>query len=124
MLCAIALDYTAPTATMAPTFLGRIARMLKSKEVATAWLPGPSHLVHLEALLNLLENKAMTGRLHLLGDEKVELMAAQQYLRAAGLDTIAGAAGRYVAAPDAAKALALVHLCHTCAELDVRFIVG
>lgn len=120
----IALDYIAPKATMAPTFLGRIARMLKSKEVATAWHAGPSHLVHLEALLNLLENKAMTGRLHLLGDEKAELMAAQRYLRATGLDTIAGAVGRYVAAPDAAKALGLVHLCHTCSELDVGFIVG
>lgn len=124
MLRAVALDYTAPTAAMAPTFLDRIARLLKSKNVATAWLPGPSHLIHLEALLNLLENKAMTGRLHLLGDEKVELMAAQQYFRATGLDIIAGAVGRYVTAPDAAKALALVHLCHTCAELDVSFIVG
>ncbi|WP_426107364.1 hypothetical protein [Massilia sp. TSP1-1-2] len=37
MLRAIALDYTAPTATMAPTFLGRMGRMLKSKDVATAW---------------------------------------------------------------------------------------
>jgi hypothetical protein len=120
----IALDYIAPKATMAPTFLGRIARMLKSKEAASAWHAGPSHLVHLEALLNLLENKAMTGRLHLPGDEKAELMAAQRYLRATGLDTIAGAVGRYVAAPDAAKGLGLVHLCHTCAELDVGFIVG
>ncbi|WP_426211589.1 hypothetical protein [Massilia sp. TWP1-3-3] len=66
----------------------------------------------------------MTGRLHLLGGEKKELMAAHQFLRATGLDTIAGAVGRYMAAPDAAKALAIVHLCHTCAELDVSFIVG
>ena len=124
MLRAIALDYAAPPATMAPTFIARIARMLKSKTVATAWLPGPSHLVHLEALLSLLENKAMTGMLHVLGEEKAKLVAAEQFLRATGLDTIAGAVGRYAAEPDAAKALALMHLCHTCAELDASFIVG
>jgi hypothetical protein len=43
-------------------------------------------------------------------------------LRATGLDIVADAVAAYIAAPDAAKALSLVHLCQTCAELDTSFI--
>jgi hypothetical protein len=122
ILRAIALDYVAPSTSMAPSFAKRIARMLKSKDVSIPWTQDPSHLEHIDALLGIMENKGMTGRLHLVGEEKTDLLAAQQYLRATGLDTIANAVNRYLVAPDAVKALALVHLCHTCAELDTSFI--
>lgn len=122
LLVAISLDYVAPSTNTAPSFVSRVARMLQSEGGAIPWSPAPPHLAHLDALLGILENKGMTGRLHLPGKEKDDLFAAQQYLRATGLDTVANAVDRYIASPDAVKALALVHLCHTCAELDTRFI--
>lgn len=118
----IALDYTAPSTSTAPSLALRIARMLKSKDAAIPWTPGPAHLEHIDSLLEIMENKGMTGRLHLLGEERADLAAAQQYLRATGLDRLASAVGSYLTAPDAVKALAVVHLCHTCTELDTSFI--
>lgn len=122
LLHAIALDYVAPKAGSMPSFVTRIARLLKSKHVSVPWSPGPSHLEHLDALVGIMENKAMTGRLHLIGEENADLQAAQQYLYATGLDTVARALAQYLAEPEAGKALALVHLCHMCAELDTSFL--
>lgn len=121
-LRAIALDYVAPKASKAPSFASRIADMFKTKAVAVPWAPAPAHLGHLEAVLDMLENKGMTGRLHVLGEEKTDLLAAQQYLRATGLDVVANAMGHYVAEPNAEKALRVVYLCHACVELDTSFV--
>jgi hypothetical protein len=121
-LRSIALDYQAPAAMIAPSFVNRIARMLKSKNVSIPWEPAASHLGQLAALLEIVENKAMTGRLHLPGEDMDDLLAIRQYLLATGLDTVANAIDHYLAAPDAENALKLVHLCHTCAELDTSFL--
>jgi hypothetical protein len=67
-------------------------------------------------VLTQLEHKAMTGHLHLAGGD--ELLAAHQSLLGLGLDALATPLAAYLSAPEAGKALALVHIAHTCLELD------
>lgn len=122
VLRSVALDYLAPAAGKTASFASRIARMLTAKREYTAAARSDCHLEWIDALLGVMEHKAMTGRLHLLGEEKAELAAIRQWLRATGLDTVADAVGRYMAAPSAADALTLLHLGQTCAELDTSFI--
>lgn len=122
VLRSISLDYVAPARNSGPSFMSRMTRMLRAKDVAAVWTARPSHVEQLNALLRIIENKGMTGRLHRIDEDRAELLAAQQHLRATGLDMAANAVGSYVAAPNAQKALILVHLCHTCAELDTDFI--
>lgn len=122
VLRCVSLDYQAPPASLRMAFANRIMRMLRAQEHAARWTPPPSHLQWVEALLVILEHKGMTGRLHVLGEERADLEAIGQYLRASGLDIVAAALRRYMDRPDAAGALTLVHLCQTCIELDTSFI--
>jgi len=121
-LRAISLDFVAPKSTSKTSFITRIARMLKAKDASVPWAPGPAHLEWVERLLGILESKAMTGRLHLVGEDRADLTAIRQLLRGTGIDAVADALDRYLATPDTAQALSLVHLCHTCIELDTSFI--
>jgi hypothetical protein len=122
ILHSVALDYLAPAAAKASSFASRIARMFTAKREYTEAARADSHLEWTDALLGIMQHKAMTGRLHLLGEEKAELAAIREWLRATGLDTVADAVDRYIAAPGAAGALTLLHLAQTCAELDTSFI--
>lgn len=124
VLRAVSLDYEAPHHSAAPSLLRRIARMLGSKPAPAYHTPRSAHQDWIGTLLVILENKGMTGRLHLIGEDRDRLMATQQFLLATGLDQVAAAVARYLAAPDASTALMLVHLCQTCAELDTGFIHG
>lgn len=124
MLRAVSLDYEEPHHSAAPSLLRRISRMLGSKPAPAYHTPRSAHKDWIDTLLVLLENKGMTGRLHLIGEDRDRLLATQQFLLATGLDQVASAVARYLAAPDASKALMLVHLCQTCAELDTGFIHG
>ena len=122
MLRAVSLDYEGPSHGATPSLLRRISRMLQSKPAPAYHTPQSAHQDWIDSLLTILENKGMTGRLHLIGEDRNSLVATQQFLLATGLDQVAGAVERYLSAPDASKALMLVHLCQTCAELDTGFI--
>lgn len=122
VLRGIALDYLAPAAGKTVSFASRIARMFSAKHARSAAAPPASHLVWIDGLLAIMEHKAMTGRLHLLGEEQAELAAIRAWSRATGLDTVADSLERYLAAPDATGALKLLHLCQACVELDTSFI--
>jgi hypothetical protein len=124
MLRAVALDYEAPPSGAAPSLLNRISRMLQSKAPPAYHTPHSAHKDWIETLQTILENKGMTGRLQLIEEDRQQLLAMQQLLRATGLDHVANAVERYIAAPDASKALMLMHLCQTCAELGTGFIHG
>ena len=124
MLRAVSLDYERPDHGAAPSLLRRISRMWGSKPAPAYHTPRSAHRDWIGTLLVILENKGMTGRLHLVGEDRDRLMATQQFLLATGLDQVAAAVARYLAAPDASTALMLVHLCQTCAELDTGFIHG
>lgn len=123
-LCAVALDYEGPGRAAPPSLLNRISRMLRAKPAPAFHTQQSAQKDWIESLLVVLENKGMTGRLHLIGEDRDSLLATQQFLLATGMDHVAGAVERYLAAPDASKALMLVHLCQTCAELDTGFIHG
>jgi hypothetical protein len=122
MLRAVSLDYEGPGRGAAPSLLQRLSRMLQSKPAPATDAATSAHQNWIDTLLVILENKGMTGRLHLIGEDKESLTAIHRFLLATGLDVVAGAVERYLAAPDTAKALMLVHLCQTCAELDTGFI--
>ena len=122
LLRAVSLDYEGPRRAAPPSLLRRLSQMLRSRAAPVYHTPRSAHKECLDALLVILENKGMTGRLHLIGEDRDSLLATQQFLLATGLDHVAGAVERYLAAPDAAKALMLVHVCQTCAELDTGFI--
>lgn len=122
MLRAVSLDYEGPGRGTAPSLMQRLSRMLQSKPAPATDAATSAHKDWIDTLLVILENKGMTGRLHLIGEDKERLTAIHRFLLATGLDVVAGAVERYLAAPDPAKALMLVHLCQTCAELDTGFI--
>jgi hypothetical protein len=122
VLRSVALDYEAPASSSAPTLMRRIARMLQSRPLPVAQAPHSAHLEWIDTLLLILENKGMTGRLHLIGEDRTSLMAVQQFTRATGLDVLADAVEHYLSVPEASKALMLHYLCQTCMELDTGFL--
>ncbi|NVE01127.1 SWIM zinc finger family protein [Massilia sp. BJB1822] len=121
-LRSISLDYEACTVNKGWSLTAGIARMFKAREAAPPVQPAAAHLEAMARLLDLLENKGMTGRLHIIDSERAELESIQHLLLAVGLDTVARTLASYLAKPGAVQALILVHLCQTCAELDMRFL--
>jgi len=118
---AVAPDYEGPAKT-APTLLERLARMLQQRPAQPATLApapaAPARFAWIEALQEMIEYKAMTGRLHLPGDDGPRLAQWQAWLRATGVDVVADAVQHYLAQPGADTALTLHYLCQACAELD------
>ncbi|MFP5393139.1 MAG: hypothetical protein ACLGI6_16595 [Gammaproteobacteria bacterium] len=121
-LRSISLDYERPSTSAKAPLAARLARLLSVSPRPPAGQAPAAHLAVLDGLLDVLEAKAMTGRLHLLDAEAGTLTELLQRLRALGLDTIATQLTRYLSAPSAAEALRIVNLCHTCAELDTGFL--
>ncbi|UTY58950.1 SWIM zinc finger family protein [Massilia sp. erpn] len=121
-LRSVTLDYEACTVNKGWSLTASIARMFKTREATPPVQPTAAHLEAMARLLDLLENKGMTGRLHIIDSERAELESIRHLLLAVGLDTVARALASYLAKPGAVQALILVHLCQTCAELDMRFL--
>ncbi|WP_256079592.1 SWIM zinc finger family protein [Massilia sp. YIM B04103] len=121
-LRSVTLDYEACTVNKGWSLTASIARMFKAHEAAPPVPPAAAHLEAMARLLDLLENKGMTGRLHIIDSERAELESIRHLLLAVGLDTVARALVSYLAKPGAVQALILVHLCQTCTELDMRFL--
>lgn len=120
---AVALDFETPP-KRPPGLLDRLTRMLAKKAVAAPALTGPGRSAWIEALQETIEHRAMTGRLHLPGADGARLADLEAYVRAIGVDAVADALKRYLAAPDAQQALTLHYLCQVCAELDTAALAG
>ncbi|MYM95477.1 SWIM zinc finger family protein [Duganella vulcania] len=116
VLRAVSLDYEAPTNRAGMSLLQRIARMFKSGAPATAAAPAAAHSDWLEHLRLTMEDKALTGRLHMTGEDRNSLASMQSFLRASGLDLVADALRRYLDHPGAEQAMALMYLCQACAD--------
>lgn len=119
-LRAVSLDFEAPVKST-PTLLGRLARMLQPSSLKTA--PPVASLrrfAWIEMLQEMIEHRAMTGRLHLPGDDGPRLADMAAHLRALGIDIVADAVARHAAQPDAETALTVHYLCQVCAELETR----
>ncbi|GGY60699.1 SWIM zinc finger family protein [Pseudoduganella albidiflava] len=129
-LRAIALDFQAPRAGAAnPGLLARLARLMRpaaNPAPAAAMAPFPAiaasaHGQRLGAVLAVLEHHCMTGRHAPTARERHQVDAARRFWLATGLDVLVHATDTWLAAPCAANALMLVHLCRTALELDSRF---
>ncbi|QBE65518.1 SWIM zinc finger family protein [Pseudoduganella lutea] len=130
-LRAIALDFDTPprAAQPNPGFLARLARLLRplaSLEPAATADPIPAarasaHAQRIGAVLAVLEHHCMTGRHAPTARERQQVDAARRFWLATGLDVLVRATDTWLAAPGAANALMLVHLCRTALELDSRF---
>jgi hypothetical protein len=118
VLRAISLDYEAPPTRANLSLLQRISRYFKSGPVGTSAAPVAAHSDWLEHLQLILENKALTGRLHVIGEDRNSLDSMHSFLRASGIDLVANALRRYLDRPDAAQAMVLVYLCQVCAEVN------
>lgn len=117
VLRAISLDYEAPTRRASLSLIQRITRMIKGAGSVSA-APATTHSDWLEHLQLIMENKALTGRLHIIGEDRNSLDSMHDFLRASGLDLVASPLRRYLDQPDAARAMTLIYLCQVCAELN------
>ena len=129
LLRAISLDYQARPAVASAPLLQRIARLFSAKPAGGdshgsaaangVFTPpaGDALALTLETLQRILENKGMSGRLHVPGEDCQQLEQLHNSLRACGVDLLADALRRYLDAPDTGRAVALIYLCVTCAEL-------
>ena len=126
VLRAISLDYEAAPASAAKSapLLQRLARLFGGNagaDITTDTVndrPEPAaHAGWIGAMQQLLENRAMSGRLQVPGEDRQRLAALRTSLRASGVDLLADALGRYLDAPDTARGVALLYLCLACAEL-------
>jgi len=118
-LQAVSLDYE--RGPVRPSLTARLARMLRGRTAPAAAKAPLAHTRVVRALLIQLERKAMSGHLHLAGRDDA-LHALHPSLLALGLDAPARLLARYLAAPDAGKALALYQVGQTCLELDTGFM--
>lgn len=116
MLRAVSLDYEAPTSRASVSLLQRIARLFKSGAPEPGAAPAATHSDWLEHLRLIMEDKALTGRLHVTGEDKDSLESMHSFLRASGLDLVANALRRYLDQPGAEQAMALMYLCQACAD--------
>ena len=116
VLRAVSLDYEAPPKRVSVSLMQRIARMLKPGRRNVDVAPPAAQSDWLEYLQLIIENKALTGRLHIIGEDQNSLASMHSFLRASGLDLVANALRRYLDRPDAACAMALIYLCEACAE--------
>jgi len=124
LLRAISLDYEAPLTRPGLTLMQRLSRAFKSGPGTVATSSRPTHADWIEDLQYILENKAMTGRLHVPGEDLDRLNSIHAFLRSSGLDLLANALQSYIQAPAAALAVALLYLCIACAELEMPQFLG
>lgn len=117
----ISLDFDAGPAGPQSSLAARLGRMFKGRATPAAMAAPQAHLGVVDTLLSQLEHKGMTGRLHLV-DGSDELHAVHRQLLGVGLDALATPLARYLARPDAGLALALIHVAHTCLDLDTAFL--
>ncbi|MBY0243353.1 MAG: SWIM zinc finger domain-containing protein [Burkholderiaceae bacterium] len=121
LLRAISLDYEAPPTRTKLSLLQRISGLLKTSPVsppAAPVAPVAPHSGWLEQLQRILENQALSGRLHRMDEDQRSLDAIHRFLRASGIDLVADALRRYLDRPDAAQAMVLLYLCQVCAEVN------
>lgn len=126
VLRAVSLDYEGAPASAARSapLLQRLARLFGARPAAAtaADIPAESietatHAGWIGAMQQLLENQAMSGRLHVPGADRQRLVALRACLRASGVELLADALARYLDQPDTERGIALLYLCLTCAEL-------
>ncbi len=119
LLRAVSLDYEAPLTRPGLSLIQRLSRALKSGPAPSVAASRPTHADWIEELQFILENKAMTGRLHVPGEDLNRLSSIHAFLRSSGLDLLANTLQNYLQTPETALALALLYLCITCAELEI-----
>ena len=126
VLRAVSLDYEGAPASAARSapLLQRLARLFGARpaadtaaDITPESIETATHAGWIGAMQQLLENQAMSGRLHVPGADRQRLVALRASLRASGVDLLADALARYLDQPDTARGIALLYLCLTCAEL-------
>lgn len=115
-LRAVSLDYEAPTTRASLSLMQRISRLFKSGAAGTGAAPAATQSDWLDHLRLIMEDKALTGRLHIPGEDRDSLVSMHGFLCASGLDLVAGALRRYLDHPGAEAAMALMYLCQACAD--------
>jgi hypothetical protein len=118
VLRAVSLDYEAPTKRASLSLMQRISRMLTSGAGGMCAVAPVAHSDWLEHLQRIMENTALTGRLHIIGEDQERLASMHGFLHASGLDLVANALRSYLDRPDAAQAMALIYLCQACTEVN------